>query len=725
MDGPTHNTSMVVLTPKNYHLWIKEIQKLANHHKVWEYVDPDGTTEEPGLQRAPRVSDYQVKMIAADGTQTTTRSAKSASELTDAQRKAYKADLIDYQVWDKYADKIINGIKAVDDAVKLSARQYISLNEIASPTRKIIQTLASRYKLSDSKVVEQIHERYQELKISPSKQKIEQWISDWENLRSDMISQNLASTFGSDVIFVNEFLRAGRKWAPNFCENWVMQHEAADKSIEFFKTTRYYRNACEAYLKDEMSVRGHANAATLQGKIPDQSDQNTKDNRSKKGARKCVCGEIHEFDECPYIVSSARTSDWTEDKKIVDQIKQKLQEKPWLLRVIKRICNINILDEAITPSVELEYRFGNFSFANTVLKESTSLSKSVIYDSGCSDSLTYDKDRFLGEIKPASGWIKTPNGQMKVEGYGTMQVLGKSGDKTIKMEFVNTAYVPITSMTLVSSTKLIKEGYDRDMHTKTLVHVATGKKVCDIEEHFGVMTLEYNSIPIQPTEYVEYGATVDPRNEMENAASIDLRSSTATVEMTVPKINEVLNETPNKKIEMLNNQASKKHEVLIDQAPKEVEKTPQSITNSESITHGKSDTESHIMELNQSDDGQQNLSLNNPHSSRQIDSGGGGDQFIKASNTNGGRKEHFTKAPNLKNGGLKKQAKSVAKTHHKDSNRTKKAWWRPLTNGVQITPANGVRKRLPIEGFSGGQYGFSKHAHQDMQHSVKLGHKRG
>jgi hypothetical protein len=130
-----------------------------------------------------------------------------------------------------------------------------------------------------------------------------------------MISQNLASTFGSDVIFVNEFLRAERKWAPNFCENWVMQHETADKSIEFFKTTRYYRNACEAYLKDEVSIRDHANAATLQGKTQDQSAQGdgaqkSKDNNpSKKGARKCVCEEIHEFDECSYIVSSARTSD--------------------------------------------------------------------------------------------------------------------------------------------------------------------------------------------------------------------------------------------------------------------------------------------------------------------------------------------------------------------------------------------------------------------------------
>jgi hypothetical protein len=313
---------------------------------------------------------------------------------------------------------------------------------------------------------------------------------------------------------------------------------------------------------------------------------------------------------------------------------------------------------------------------------------------------------------------------MKIKNYDTMQVLEKSEDKIIKMKFANIAYVFIISMTLVSSIKLIKEGYDRDMHTKTLVHVATGKKVCDIEKHFGVMTLEFKSI--QPTEYVKYGATVDPRNEMKNAASIDPRSSTATVEMTAPKINEVLNETPNKKIEMLNNQAPKKHEVLIDQAPKEVEKTPQSITNSESvsvpITHGKSDTEPHIMNLNQSDEGQRNLSLNNSHSSRQINSGGD--------------KDHFTKASNIKKGGLKKHKKplitnqkevknSHLKTHHKDSNRIEKAWWRSSANEIQITPANGVRKRPPIEEFSGGQYGFSKHAHEGMQHMTKRGQKRG
>jgi hypothetical protein len=65
-----------------------------------------------------------------------------------------------------------------------------------------------------------------------------------------------------------------------------MQHEAADKDVEFFKTTRYYRNACEAYLKDESSlVRDHANAATLQGKTQDQSAQGDEAQKSKDGSK--------------------------------------------------------------------------------------------------------------------------------------------------------------------------------------------------------------------------------------------------------------------------------------------------------------------------------------------------------------------------------------------------------------------------------------------------------
>jgi hypothetical protein len=48
---------------------------------------------------------------------------------------------------------------------------------------------------------------------------------------------------------------------------------------------------------------------------------------------------------------------------------------------------------------------------------------------------------------------------MLVEGYGTMLVNGKLGDKTIKMKFAKTAYISFINMTLVSLNKLKKEDY--------------------------------------------------------------------------------------------------------------------------------------------------------------------------------------------------------------------------------------------------------------------------
>jgi type III secretory pathway component EscV len=77
----------------------------------------------------------------------------------------------------------------------------------------MIQMLAVRYKLDQSKIIEQIHEQWRELKISSIKNKIEQWIVEWKNLRLQMISLNFTNTFDDDVIFLSEFLRVERRWA--------------------------------------------------------------------------------------------------------------------------------------------------------------------------------------------------------------------------------------------------------------------------------------------------------------------------------------------------------------------------------------------------------------------------------------------------------------------------------------------------------------------------------
>jgi flavorubredoxin len=114
----------------------------------------------------------------AEGTQISTQTTEKATDyddLTTEQKKSLKMKMNIFQMTKKQVKKIAQGIRIVDNAVKLSARQYISPSEIASPIRQIIQILASRYKKSEVKIVEQLHEQYYALKTASSvKEKIEQ-----------------------------------------------------------------------------------------------------------------------------------------------------------------------------------------------------------------------------------------------------------------------------------------------------------------------------------------------------------------------------------------------------------------------------------------------------------------------------------------------------------------------------------------------------------------------
>ncbi len=202
---------MTILTSQNYHIWIKKIQAYAKQYQIWEYVDSDDQIKSSQKEASLKASDYQ--MVESG------RSALNLKELTDQQRKEYKADVLEYQMLSKFTEKILQDIRNVSTAVKTSARQYILSHEMSSSVRQIIQTLTARYKLSNQKIVEQIHAQWRALKNPSVKDKIEPWIADWENLRLQMISLKLDETFEDDTIFVSEFLRAEHKWALIFCDN--------------------------------------------------------------------------------------------------------------------------------------------------------------------------------------------------------------------------------------------------------------------------------------------------------------------------------------------------------------------------------------------------------------------------------------------------------------------------------------------------------------------------
>jgi hypothetical protein len=144
---------------------------------------------------------------------------------------------------------------------------------------------AARYKLDQSKIIQQIHEQWRNLKISSVKDKVESWIVEWENLRLQMISLKLADTFDDDVIFVSEFLRAERRWVSTFCDNWKNQLETAEKSVDFFKITRAYRLVV-IRKSSTSSFRDIANAAILQEVTQDQVKNESFNQNEQKSINK-------------------------------------------------------------------------------------------------------------------------------------------------------------------------------------------------------------------------------------------------------------------------------------------------------------------------------------------------------------------------------------------------------------------------------------------------------
>ncbi len=138
-------------------------------HKVWQYINFEDIKDSSKEEEYFDVSNYKLIRQTANEISFQSRTqVTDYDELTTEQKKSLKMKINIFQMTKKQMKKIAQGIKIVDNVVKLSAPQYILSSEIVSLIRQIIQILISRYKKSEVKIVEQLHEQYYALKTGPS-----------------------------------------------------------------------------------------------------------------------------------------------------------------------------------------------------------------------------------------------------------------------------------------------------------------------------------------------------------------------------------------------------------------------------------------------------------------------------------------------------------------------------------------------------------------------------
>jgi hypothetical protein len=80
---------------------------------------------------------------------------------------------------------------------------------------------------------------------------------------------------------------------------------------------------------------------------------------------------------------------------------------------------------------------------------------------------------------------------MLIEKYDTMLMNAKLNDQNRRLLFENTAYISFIDVTLVFSTKLIKQRFDRCSRTNTLMKMNSKKKICDIQMRYNLLILEF------------------------------------------------------------------------------------------------------------------------------------------------------------------------------------------------------------------------------------------
>ncbi len=182
------------------------------------------------------------------------------------------------------------------------------------------------------------------------------------------------------------------------------------------------------------------------------------------------------------------------------------------MNTIKRLIDINILDDLINSfkkkksekdknhsddstssnDNDFDYSFAESAFAiSKLMKSSHSLLRSVIYDSRCSQSLIFDKNRFIDEIISSDDLIKISDEQMQIRRYEIMLIRIRLKDKDVKLTFQKTTFISSAIVTLMSQSKLEMKRFDRDYRTKILINTKNDKQICEIQKRFEVQLLEY------------------------------------------------------------------------------------------------------------------------------------------------------------------------------------------------------------------------------------------
>jgi hypothetical protein len=175
------------------------------------------------------------------------------------------------------------------------------------------------------------------------------WITNWKNLRSRILTFDIKNFFDFETMFVEKILLVDRKWTSTFCDNWVLQKKTIAKNVYFEETIREYKNV----VKKRLKIIEHVNVVLFQNSSQSQSQSqkstfsiSTKSDRSEK--RQCSCVVMHDWENYEHIVKFVKSSNWKCNQQKRKWLRDAILKSRKLFFSIKKIIDIDILNDIQT-----------------------------------------------------------------------------------------------------------------------------------------------------------------------------------------------------------------------------------------------------------------------------------------------------------------------------------------------------------------------------------------
>jgi hypothetical protein len=330
--------SVTLNGPSDWDEWIEVVKTLALAGKVWDYLDPSKdqvpTLEEP---QPPKPTDINAEI-------------STFGQLSQEEREEYRMLRQDYKWQRDLYDRRDSALSSMRTSIQSSvSRSYLHYTFGTSNAREMLIELQKRLQPTDQLRELDLSAKYQELKMAPESHDLDNWLRNWEKIYHQCTKINLPEVQSTRA--VRDFLRAVSTIIPEFSTYWVndMAKAGGQDAPDLYRMVELFRD----HRRHLAVEKDHVSRLVFTTSFQEQPQEGE---REKKD---CLCGELHLFKSCPYLIEEIQPQGWKPDPAIQERIKAKMQN-PRLKTAVDHACASQKEEKKDTSEIKVMYEEGTF-----------------------------------------------------------------------------------------------------------------------------------------------------------------------------------------------------------------------------------------------------------------------------------------------------------------------------------------------------------------------------